>query len=245
MTLLVALLLVCTGLLVGAVGVGGFLVVPILVLLAGVPADQAVIFAAISFVVLGIVSLAVHSRSAGNQLGGYACFLLAAAVGALAGVLIVGALTTHTLTWVIAAAFACAAVAEWFGRPGANDARPIGRARSLVLGALTGAGSAVTGTSGPMVAMPLLAYAGVSTRERIGIAQVAQLPIALTAAAAFLSLRHVSWPFAAEVAAATAAGIVPGVFLARSLPQRLLSRTAALLMLLAAASMVAAELRHV
>ena len=244
MSALVALLLVCTGVLVGAVGIGGFLVVPILVLLAGVPADQAVIFAAISFVFLGVVALGLRARSDSAGLGGHAHFLLAAAVGALVGVLIVGALTTRALTWVIAVAFACAGVVEWLGRSTMSETRAIGRARSLVLGALTGAGSAITGTSGPMVAMPLLGYAGVSTRERIGLAQVAQLPIALTATAAFLSLRDVSWPFAAEVAVATAAGFAPGIFLARSLPQRLLSRTAALLMLLAAVSMVAAELRH-
>lgn len=245
MTLLAALLLVCTGLLVGAVGIGGFLVVPILVLLAHTAVDQAVVFAAISFVVLGVMALGVRSRSPHDRLGGYAHFLLAAAVGAFAGVLIVGSLTTRALTWVIAVAFACAALVEWLGLPGARETRPIGRSLSVVLGTLTGAGSAITGTSGPMVAMPLLAYAGVATRERIGIAQVAQPPIALTAAAAFLSLRDVSWPFAAEVAAATAAGFAPGIFLARSLPQRLLSRAAALLMLLAAASMLAAGSWHV
>ena len=238
MTLLVAVLLAGTGLLVGAVGVGGFLVVPILVLLAGVPVDEAVVFAAISFVVLGIVAFAVRSRRAVDPLGGYASYLLAAAAGAWGGVLIVGALTNHALTWVIAAAFAAAAVAEWFWRPEAGEARPIGHLRSVALGALTGAGSAITGTSGPMVAMPLLAYAGVSTRERIGIAQVAQLPIALTATAAFLWMRDVSWPFAAEVALAIAAGFAPGIYWARALPGRPLSRAAALLMLLAAVSMV-------
>jgi uncharacterized membrane protein YfcA len=168
-------------------------------------------------------------------------FLIAAAAGAVGGALVVGALTSRVLTWVIAAAFAVAALAEWMGWPSAAAAGPISRTRSLVLGALTGAGSAVTGTSGPMVAMPLLAHAGMPTRQRIGIAQVAQLPIAVTASIAFLSLGRVPWLLAVQVALATAAGFLAGIFWARALPQQLLRRTAAVLMLLAAASMVAAN----
>jgi len=240
-TLLVALLLVCTGVLVGAVGIGGFLIVPILVLLTGIPANQAVVLAAICFMLLGIVAAGVRSRSADTPVVRYTPFLIAAAVGALGGVLIVGALTSRVLTWVIAAAFAAAGLAEWMGWPSTVAARPISRTRGLVLGALTGAGSAVTGTSGPMVAMPLLANAGVPTRERIGIAQVAQLPIAATASIAFLSLGRVPWLLAVQVTLATAAGFVAGIFWARALPQRLLRRTAAVLMLLAAASMVGAN----
>jgi uncharacterized membrane protein YfcA len=241
-TLPVALLLVCAGLLIGAVGIGGFLIVPILVLLTGVPTSQAVVLAAMCFALLGVVAVGVRSRSADTPVAVYMPFLLAAAVGALSGVAIVGALTNGALTWLIAAAFAVAALAEWLGWPRAVGARPISRARGLVLGALTGAGSAMTGTSGPMVAMPLLAHAGVPTRERIGIAQVAQLPIAVTASIAFLSLGRVPWLLALQVALATTAGFVAGIFWSRSLPQQLLRRTAAVLMLLAAVSMVAANL---
>jgi uncharacterized protein len=243
-TLLVALLLVCTGLLIGAVGIGGFLIVPILVLLIGIPTSQAVVLAAICFVLLGIVAVAVRSRSGDTRVAPYMPFLLAAPVGALAGVSIVGALTNRVLTWVIAVAFAVAALAEWLGWPRAA-AVAFSRAKGAVLGALTGAGSAVTGTSGPMVAMPLLAHAGVRTRERIGIAQIAQLPIAITASLAFLSLGRVPWLLAVQVSLATGAGFAAGMFWARAVPQQLLTRTAAVLMLIAAVSLVAANVWRV
>ena len=60
-------------------------------------------------------------------------FLLAAGLGAGVGALAVGALVGGALTGLIAALFALAGVAEWFGLPRAAARRPPGTARSAGL----------------------------------------------------------------------------------------------------------------
>ena len=60
------LLLALVGALIGAVGIGGFLVVPVLVFVQGRPLREAVIAAVVAFVGAGVVSLAVVLRQPQN-----------------------------------------------------------------------------------------------------------------------------------------------------------------------------------
>jgi uncharacterized membrane protein YfcA len=99
--------------------------------------------------------------------------------------------------------------------------------------------SALTGTSGPLIAMPLLAFAGMPIRERIRVGQVAQLPIALTATIVFVVGGDIAWTTAATSAAALAVGVLGGMTLTPRVAPVLLSRTAALLMLATACSTLA------
>jgi len=241
MTLLALVLVLLVGLLIGAVGIGGFLVVPVLVFLEGRSVRDAVIAATVSFVGSGLVALYVWLRQERLTSGGGRGFLLATAPGALLGALLLRVTSGAMIGVLIAVAVGAAGIGEWLGLPKAKSRRPHSLFAS-VSGFLTGTGSALTGTSGPLIAMPLLAWAGVPIVERIRAGQVAQLPIAATAALVFVAAGDIAWTVAAMSALALAAGTLLGMRITTALAPDVLRRAAAILMLLTACSMLGATL---
>ena len=197
MSLTAILLVAAIGALIGAVGLGGFLMVPLLALMEGTSVREGIVVAAIAFLASGVVSWWLF-RLPLDEARTERWFLLAAAPGA---------------------------------------------ATASAGGLVTGFASALTGTSGPMVAMPLLSWAGRALRERVALAQVAQIPIALGATIAFASFGEVPWRLAAESSAALCVGLVLGARATRRLDTDLLRRLAAVLMWGAAAAMLLRILR--
>src|SRR5690606_29038998 len=104
------------GALIGAVGLGGFMMVPLLMFLEGTPVRQGVVVAAVAFLASGVTSLALWRRTPGTERGNRQ-FLLAAAPGAVAGALAVQAAVEGVLAILIALGFAVAGLAEWQQRP--------------------------------------------------------------------------------------------------------------------------------
>lgn len=241
MTLLALVLVLLVGVLIGAVGIGGFLVVPVLVFLEGRSVRDAVIAATVSFVGSGLVALHVWLRQEKSAPAGHRGFLMATAPGALLGALLLRVSSGATIGGLIAVAVGAAGIAEWLGLPKARSRRPH-LLLAPVSGLLTGTGSALTGTSGPLIAMPLLAWAGMPIVERIRAGQVAQLPIAATAALVFVAAGDIAWTVAAMSALALAAGTLLGMRITTALAPDVLRRAAAILMLLSAASMLGASL---
>jgi uncharacterized membrane protein YfcA len=238
------LLLAAAGALIGAVGIGGFLVVPIVVHFGGTPVREAVAVAALSFLASGLLSVATSWRIADVPLAPYRTFFIAAALGAVTGALAIGAVSERALTVAIALAFGSAGILEWLGIPRAIHVESLSGTRAVAYGAATGIGSALTGTSGPMMAMPLLAWSGLPVNRRIRLAQVVQIPIAVAATAVFASLGNIPWLLAAPCGFAVCLGQLAGTRCAVRLRPLALRRFAALLMLAACASVLAPILRE-
>ncbi|MEO8855804.1 MAG: sulfite exporter TauE/SafE family protein [Burkholderiaceae bacterium] len=237
MSLTAILLVASIGAMIGAVGLGGFLMVPLLTLLEGTSVRQGVVVAAIAFLASGVVSLLLFRRPIDNART-ERWFLLAAAPGAVAGAIAVQAAREGILTAVIVLGFAAAGLAEWLRLPRNVKPRSVNRATASGGGLVTGFTSALTGTSGPMVAMPLLSWAGMGLRERVALGQIAQIPIALGATIAFASFGDVPWRLAAESSAALCVGLVLGARATSRIDSGVLRRVAALLMWGAAAAML-------
>ncbi|OWT59204.1 sulfite exporter TauE/SafE family protein [Candidimonas nitroreducens] len=237
MSLLAILLIAAIGSLIGAVGLGGFMMVPVLMLLENTTVRQSVIIATVAFLASGFASLAVRPQHPGGAQARRS-FLLAAAPGAIGGALAVHAAREGLLTLFISLGFIVVGLGEWYGRPRAGLVRDIGRGTAATGGLITGFASALTGTSGPMVAMPMLAWAGLQLPERVALAQVAQIPVALGATLAFVSFGEVPWTLTAISSAALCCGLVGGMLLARRIKAGRLRRLAAILMWCAAAVMM-------
>ena len=242
MSLLALALVFLIGALIGAVGVGGFLLVPVLVFLDGRPVRDAVVLATVSFVGAGAAAFYMEARHRGWSGAAGRMFVLASAPGALLGALLLRVISGQAIALFIAIAVGLAGLAELLGLPKKRpyDARPW---RAALNGLLTGTGSALSGTSGPLIGMPLLAWSGVPIVERIRVSQLAQLPIALTAASVFLAAGDIAWLTVLASAASLAAGALLGMRITAVVKAPVLSRTAGILMLLTACSMLAATLR--
>ncbi len=165
-------------------------------------------------------------------------FLVAAVPGALLGALLLRVISNGAVAVMIAVAVGMAGVAELLGLP-RSPTRESAVRRGAVNGLITGIGSALTGTSGPLIGMPLLAWSGTSIVERIHVAQVAQLPIAATAALVFGLAGDVAWAVAASSAVALSLGTAGGMRLTSSMAPITLRRTTAALMVTSALSVLA------
>ena len=83
----------------------------------------------------------------------------------------------------------------------------------VLVGSVTGFGSAMTGTGGPLILVPLAIYLGVPALTAIGLSQAIQITIAAFASAANWSLGALNFELAAFVAAGVVVGTIAGALL--------------------------------
>ena len=117
-----------------------------------------------------------------------------------------------------------------------------GRAARLVIGCFTGFASALTGTSGPVVLLPILFIFGWQVHDAAGSAQMIQFPIAVAATIATQVLSSETPPVDYALGGCIAAGIVPGAFagaaVAFSLPAKTLKLVISIVLVSAAVFLI-------
>jgi uncharacterized membrane protein YfcA len=191
--------------------------VPALAQLGGVPVPQAIAASALAFALPGVAALWWLWRDGSWQWRWAA--LLAGAVPAA----VLGALAVHRLDarWLFAAVALLALFSGVRGlrRSTAGAQRPAPSTGALAgLGAAVGAGSALTGTGGPVLLVPALMLWRQPVTMTVALAQAIQLPLALCAAGAHAAAGALDVPFALLLGAVLLAGSLAGRVLARRLP---------------------------
>ena len=214
------------GLLIGAIGIGGVLVVPMLVYLGGIEIHVAIAIAMFSYLCTGAVGVTVYARR-GSIRWPMAIWLSAGAMpAAFAGAWAVNALPGGLLEGLIAL-FVVLTGANAL-RPRSADAAAgktsIGQAKLLAIGATTGICSTMTGTGGPLILMPILLWLDLPVLTTIGLAQAIQLPIATFATAGNLIYGRLDLVLGLVVAAGLGAGAFVGAHGAHLLSQAVLKR---------------------
>jgi len=178
-----AVAILVAGWLIGATGVGGVLVVPVLNQVQGVALQDAIAAASLAFAFPGVAAAWRLRQSAGAVPRGTGTMALASLPGAALGALLVHHVA---VSWLLAGLAVLALASGLWGLRGAPHPHE-GRAALSplamgVLGAAVGLGSALTGTGGPVLLVPLLLLAGQPVRNILPPAQAIQLPVALCAA---------------------------------------------------------------
>lgn len=168
-----------TGALIGACGIGGVLLVPILTHLGGIPLPQAIAAASLSFALPALVALRPMRRQ--PELLTRCLPLLGGALLGAAG----GALTVHWLSAksLMFSVMLLVLFAGWRGLRSAHIAATpadiLDRNVLFVLGTVVGFGSALTGTGGPVLILPLLMLMRQPLLFAVIASQAIQFPIAL------------------------------------------------------------------
>jgi uncharacterized protein len=169
------------GFLIGLIGIGGVLLAPTLVHVFGRDIHQAVSLSLASFVLAGLVA-AARSRKADTRFAGNDWLFLGMIVpGAIAGALVTPWIPAADLSLVISVCVVFAGISCLRGRPSAESGKPFHPAVLIVMGLLTGLLSVISGSGGPLVCLPMLLWSGMEVRRALILAQVAQLPVAVTA----------------------------------------------------------------
>jgi uncharacterized protein len=245
LTLTVFLLLgglagIIIGIAVGATGIGGVLLVPLLAYVFGVPLPTAIAVALWSYLWSGLVAVWLFARHGSIAWRPALWLCLAAAPAAYLGALAVALVPARVLEALIAAILVLAGL-NALRRPhaGTAAARPLGPAALATLGGGTGFAAALTGAGGALILVPLLVALGEPVLTAIGLGQVIQLPIAAVATLANLWQGRIDLRLGSVLAAGLSLGIVLGVPLAHALPQAALRRLLALTMLVAGTAIVA------
>ena len=229
------LLVALAGFGIGATSIGGVLVVPALTALVRVDLPGAIAASSLAFLVTGLLALASAGRGWRATLRPDAVLLIAALAGALAGAALT---TTIPGAWIRAWIGVLALVSGLFGlwRLRAPASHEAGRAwpgplAQAGLGLVVGAGSALSGTGGPVMLLPWLLLTGRPLLRAVALAQVLQVPIALAATAAHAAAGRIDWLLGAGVAGVLIAGAWAGRRAARRIPPRPLNAGTATLLI--------------
>lgn len=228
---MIALLVVAlvVGALIGAVGVGGVLLIPGIHLLTRLTMHEAMATALFSFIFTGIVGTAMFQRRGSIDwsvtiplcIGG----ALAAFPGALAGARLNGTQLAALLAVLIIGAGVYTLAAGASSRTGPLEGRPrLRQAALLGIGAATGFGSGLTGVGGPALSVPMMVLAGFPPLATIGASQVVQILAAGSGSAGNLLNGSIDFRLGALLALVEVAGVWAGVKIAHAVDQRSLRR---------------------
>ena len=206
------------GWLIGATGIGGVLVVPALTLFEGMAPSRAIAAAALAFALPGIAALLALRRDA-SQARGLGALFAGAVPGALAGGALVHAIDSR---WLLAGLALLALVSGARGlvqrEAAPADGPLLAGLPMLALGLFVGIGSALTGTGGPVLLVPLMMLWRQPLARTVAAAQAIQLPVALCASAAHFASGALDVTLALAIGLVLLAGSVAGHASVRRIP---------------------------
>lgn len=225
---LIAVALV-VGVLIGAVGVGGILLIPALNLLAPLSIQASMATALFTFIFTGIVGTWFFQRRGSID---WSVTLPLCAGGALFGALGAWAnarLDAHLLGLILAVLIVLAGVYTLLGggarrRAWCHDQPRRRRALLFCIGALTGFGSGLTGVGGPALSVPMMVLSGFAPLTAIGASQVVQILASVSGSVGHLAHGIVDLELAALLTVFEVAGVWIGVHLAHAVDAALLRR---------------------
>lgn len=221
------------GTLVGCVGIGGVVIVPALVYLANVPFQTAIPAASAAYIISGIIGTRAYAGAGHVPWRAATPLFIAAMPAAVAGAFASGHAPVILLEVLIGLLAATSGVLALSPRtPAGNGERAMDAASLSWLGAVTGFGSSLTGTGGPLILVPLLMTLEYPVIISIGMAQVIQLPIAVLATMTNAWSQSIEPMLAMYLAAGLAVGTWTGARLANAMPRATLKRIVAVVLIL-------------
>ena len=230
------------GVLIGCVGIGGVLLVPSLTYIGGMEVHVAIASCMFSYLFSGAVG-AVEFARRGSIRWSMAIWLCAGAMpGAFLGAAAVARVSARPLEFLIAALIVFSGLHALMRGPEAETEGRVPKASWLALiGALTGFGSAMSGTGGPLILVPILVWLNVPVLTAVGLSQVIQLPIAALATVGNFTYGRVDVTVGAGIAVVLMLGVFIGARLAHWISARVLRRVVAAV-LIAVGTMIVGKL---
>jgi len=231
-TLVFALCGFFAGLLIGAVGIGGVILVPLLVYLANADIHQSIAAALFSFSVSGIVGTIIYTRRGVIDWTLARNLVVGAIPGTLAGTILLFYVSETMLIIFIAVLAILSASRELLASSSfrENSSYTLGSSQLIGIGAFAGALSALSGTGGPMTLMPVLIWFSVPVVLAVGLAQVIQLPIAIVATAGNIWNNILDWEMAVAIASGVALGSLTGSMMSTQIPAAIIRKGVAILL---------------
>ena len=238
---LLGLAAVAVGVFIGAVGVGGILLIPVLAYLGELPVHTAAATALFTFAFTGILGTFLFQRRGSIDWRITTPVCLGAIVFSVLGAWASSRLNARLLTLLIAAIIVFAGaylLVPARPREAFRDGRSRGEQAILLgVGAASGFGSGLSGAGGPLFSVPMMVLAGFVPLAAIGTSQVLQIVAAAFGTAGNLAYGQIDFGMAAWITVLELAGVAAGVRLAHVASVQTLRRTTAGLCLVVGAFM--------
>jgi uncharacterized membrane protein YfcA len=214
------------GALIGCVGIGGVLLVPSMAYLFGVPIHVAIAVAMFSYIFSGAVGVTIYTRHGSIVWRDARWIVGGAAPAAFAGAFAVSVTPGVWLEVLIAALIVFAGIhAMRRDKAGAESLAPaLAPPYLFVIGAVTGIGSAMTGTGGPLILVPIAVWLGYPALAAVGLSQAVQVPIAASATVGNVAYGVIDWGATAILSVALIGGTAIGARAAHAVPTATLRR---------------------
>lgn len=235
------------GALIGAVGIGGVLLIPALTAFAALPIQTAMATALFTFTFTGIVGTLMFQRRGSIDWSVTRPVLFSAVIFAFFGAWMNSIARPTALALILAGIIILAGaytLFTWRGmrKPAFHDNRRAQRILLVAVGAITGFGSGLTGVGGPALSVPLMVLFGFPALVSIGASQVIQIVAAISGTLGNLNYGSIDFGIAAAVTLFEMAGVLVGVRMAHAVDPALLRKSVAVLCLVVGTALIVREL---
>ena len=212
---LIALSLV-VGTLIGAVGIGGVLLVPGLVVLGRLPIHIASATALFSFLFTGILSTWLFARRGSLDVRASAWVCAGAVASSFAGAYVNSLTDALVLARIIGTVIALAGLNVLFPlrRPPTRNGDARRPALLLAVGVASGFGSGLTGAGGPLFSVPIMLGLGFPPLMTIGVSQVLQVISSVSGTLGNLAYGAIDFGATPWIVPAQLVGVALGVAIA-------------------------------
>ncbi|MGI9418253.1 MAG: sulfite exporter TauE/SafE family protein [Geminicoccaceae bacterium] len=229
-----ALFGLAAGLLIGCAGIGGVILVPLLSYGGGVDIHTAIAGAMFAYLISGAMGTIVYARHGSIRWDLTRSMWLGAMPAAFAGALAASVLSTTLLELCIGLLTALSGFHALIRRTEQDraDEQPLSRLVLASAGAVTGFLSALTGTGGPLVLIPILLWLRLPVLTAIGLGQAIQLPIAALATGGNVYAGTLDLVMGIAIGAGISIGTWVGGKLAHRLPKATLRTMVSVLLIL-------------
>lgn len=203
MTTAALLVIALAGIAIGATGIGGILVVPALTTLTERSALDAVAASSFAFAFTGTAAWWSARRAPARDAApaeSIRWLNLSALAGSAGGAALAAWLPAAALLAVVAGLALASGAQALLKNAGQSSRRWPGATATCALGGIVGVGSALSGTGGPVLLLPLLIGLRVPLRPAIAAAQGVQLPVACAASAVHASAGRLDVALGAGIA---------------------------------------------
>jgi len=209
-----SILAVVVGVLIGMVGVGGVLLPPGLVALGDLTANEATATSTWAFVFTGVVGTVAYAWRGVVPWGMLARLAIGVVPAAFLGALVNATLPASVVLLGLAALTLFVGVQQLRPRAVRVARDGLGTAALVAVGAFVGCGSALTGTGGPVLLVPMLLTLGIAPLRTIAVSQAVQLPVVVAGSAGYLQTGLVDIRLGTVLGCLAALGVVAGAVVA-------------------------------
>ena len=230
---------IVVGILIGAIGIGGVLLVPMLTYVLGISIHVAIATAMFSYLFTGLVGAFEYARRGSVNWGKGLWLCLGGMPGGYLGAMMAWSTPGIILETFIGALVFISGLQALRPEGKENKKGSALKAPALILiGLFTGFASAITGTGGPLVLVPLLLWLKVPALTAVGLSQIIQIPIALLATGGNLTFGHVDFALGLGLSVILVGGVVIGARVAHQVSRVTLKRIIAVALLITGGAML-------